>query len=68
MKFKILFFLIIFSNKLYPQLNSKNIDNKRILIVAGSLTSATLGTYFYIQNAWWSADQVSFHFDLIFLN
>lgn len=63
MKFKILFFLIIFSNKLYPQLNSNNIDNKRILIVAGSLTSATLGTYFYIQNAWWSADQVSFHFD-----
>ena len=63
MKFKILFFLIIFSNKLYPQLNSNNIDNKRILIVAGSLTTATLGTYFYIQNAWRSADQVSFHFD-----
>ena len=66
MKFKILFLLttfIMFSNRTYAQADTSRINKKRIFIVGGSLASATLGTYLYIQNAWWSDDQVPFHFD-----
>ena len=53
----------MFSNRTYSQADTSRINKKRIFIVGGSLASATLGTYLYIQNAWWSEDQVSFHFD-----
>ena len=66
MKFKSLFLVIVvifFFQNIFAQNDSSQISNNRVFIVGGSLALALGASYCYVQNAWWSDNQVSFHFD-----
>ena len=65
MKFKSLFFitiLILFFQNSFCQ-NDTTLNKKRVFIASSSLIGALGGSYWYIQNSWWSEKQVPFHFD-----
>lgn len=66
MKFKSLFFLVIFfvlSQNIFGQSDSLKLNKKRVFIVGSSLAGALGGSYLYVQNSWWSEKQEPFHFD-----
>tara|TARA_B100001250_G_scaffold85675_1_gene70764 strand:- start:423 stop:1367 length:945 start_codon:yes stop_codon:yes gene_type:complete len=66
MKFKSLFLILIailFSQSVLAKSDSIQINKNRVLVVSSSLLGAIGGSYWYIQNSWWSDKQVSFHFD-----
>ena len=66
MKFKSLFFLVIFfvlSQNIFGQSDSLKVNKKRVFIVGSSLAGALGGSYLYVQNSWWSEKQEPFHFD-----
>lgn len=70
MNFNSLLFIILF---LSSALNVKaeglrtntpdSINKGRLLIVSSSIGVALYGSYYYIENAWWSDKQINFHFD-----
>ena len=66
MKFKSLFLvglsILIFQN-ISAQTDTLKINKKRVLVVSSSLGAALGGSYWYIQNSWWSDKQIPFHFD-----
>ena len=66
MKFKSLFLvglaILIFQN-ISAQTDTLKINKKRVLVVSSSLGVALGGSYWYIQNSWWSDKQIPFHFD-----
>ena len=66
MKFKSLF-LVGLSILIFKNISAKNdtlkIDKKRVVVVSSSLGVALGGSYWYIQNSWWSDKQIPFHFD-----
>ena len=67
MKIKILFFflLLLIINGVYANIPTKrdSLNKGRVIIVSGSLGAALAGSYWYIQNSWWSEKQIDFHFD-----
>ena len=66
MKIKILFSFaiqILFFQNIFGQNESLKVDSKRALIAGGSIALALGGSYWYIQNSWWSDKQIPFHFD-----
>jgi len=70
MNFKSLLCIIFF---LIPTLNINaegqtistldSINKGRVLIISSSLGAVLYGSYYYIENAWWSDKQTNFHFD-----
>ena len=54
--------ILIFQN-ISAQTDTLKINKKRVLVVSSSLGVALGGSYWYIQNSWWSDKQISFHFD-----
>ena len=38
-------------------------NNKRFFIAGSSIALALAGSYWYIENSWWSDKQIPFHFD-----
>lgn len=40
-----------------------SINKVRVSVVSSALSLAVYGSYYYIENAWWSEQQQSFHFD-----
>ena len=42
---------------------SDSINKGRVLIISSSLGAILYGSYYYIENAWWSDKQTNFHFD-----
>jgi len=66
MKFKSLFLIVIFifsGRNVFSQNDSLKVNKKRVVIVGSSLAIALGGSYWYIQNSWWSEKQIPFHFD-----
>ena len=67
MKIKILFFflLLLIINGVYANIPTKrdSLNKGRVIIVSSSLGAALVGSYWYIQNSWWSEKQIDFHFD-----
>ena len=66
MKFKSLFLicvLVFFSQDILAQSDTLKVSKKRIFIVGSSLMGSLAGSYYYVQNSWWSDKQTSFHFD-----
>ena len=67
MKIKILFLflLLLVINGVYANTTTKrdSINKERVIIVSSSLGVALGGSYWYIQNSWWSEKQIDFHFD-----
>ena len=66
MKFKSLFLIVIFifsGRNIFSQNDSLKVNKKRVVIVGSSLAIALGGSYWYIQNSWWSEKQIPFHFD-----
>ena len=66
MKFKSLFLLtisIFFVENLHAQDDGLKFNKKRFIVVSSSLALTVGGTYYYIQNSWWSDKKRSFHFD-----
>ena len=66
MKLKSLFLLggsIVLSQNIFGQSDSLKVNKKRVFIVGSSLAVALGGSYWYIQNSWWSDKQIPFHFD-----
>ena len=66
MKFKSLFLIVIFifsGRKVFSQNDSLKVNKKRVVVVGSSLVTALAGSYWYIQNSWWSEKQIPFHFD-----
>ena len=67
MKIKILFLflLLLVINGVYANTTTKrdSLNKARVIIVSGSLGAALGGSYWYIQNSWWSEKQIDFHFD-----
>ena len=66
MKFKSLFLVVLsalFCQEILAQIDTIKVNKKRVLIVSSSLGAALGGSYWYIQNSWWSDKQTSFHFD-----
>jgi len=66
MNFKSLFscvLLVLFSATIYAKSDSTKIKKGRVLIVSSSLGAALGGSYYYIQNSWWSEKQTTFSFD-----
>mgnify|MGYP001238017245 CR=1 FL=1 len=55
--------LIFLSQTILAQVDTLNIKKKRIFLVSSSLLGAVSGSYLYIQNSWWSDEQIPFHFD-----
>tara|TARA_B100000401_G_scaffold437764_1_gene384164 strand:+ start:2075 stop:2965 length:891 start_codon:yes stop_codon:yes gene_type:complete len=44
-------------------LNTDSINNYKLTAVSSSLVLALSGSYFYIENSWWSEESVAFNFD-----
>ena len=66
MKFKSLFLVVLsalFCQEILAQIDTIKVNKKRILIAGSSLGAALGGSYWYIQNSWWSEKQTEFHFD-----
>lgn len=66
MNFKSLFlvgFLLLFSQDIFSQKDTSKVNKKRVFIVGSSLGATLGGSYWYIQNSWWSEKQIPFHFD-----
>jgi len=66
MKFKSLFLAVLsalFCQEILAQIDTIKVNKKRILIAGSSLGAALGGSYWYIQNSWWSEKQTEFHFD-----
>ena len=66
MNFKSLFlvgFLLLFSQEIFSQKDTSKVNKKRVIIVGSSLGATLGGSYWYIQNSWWSEKQIPFHFD-----
>ena len=66
MNFKSLFlvgFLLLFSQDIFSQKDTSKLNKKRVFIVGSSLGATLVGSYWYIQNSWWSEKQIPFHFD-----
>ena len=66
MKFKSLFLVVIaivIFQKISAETDTLKINKKRVLVVSSSLGVALGGSYWYIQNSWWSDKQIPFHFD-----
>jgi len=66
MKFRSLFLigiLIFTSQKGFTQNDSLKVNKERIFLVGSSIALALGGSYLYIQNSWWSEQQIPFHFD-----
>ncbi|MDG1427055.1 MAG: DUF2279 domain-containing protein [Flavobacteriales bacterium] len=55
--------LIFLSNTILAQTDTNYINKKRFFLVSSSLASGLVASYLYVQNAWWSAEQIPFHFD-----
>ena len=65
MKFKSLFLVVIaivIFQKISAETDTLKINKKRVLVVSSSLGVALGGSYWYIQNSWWSDKQIPFHF------
>ena len=43
--------------------DTSKINKTRLYIMSGSLVASLTGTYFYIENSWWSEQSKDFHFD-----
>ncbi len=66
MKFKSLFLVVLsalFCQEILAQIDTIKVNKKRVLIAGSSLGAALGGSYWYIQNSWWSEKQTEFHFD-----
>lgn len=66
MKFKSLFVIgisFLLLQNLFAQNDSLRLNKKRVFIAGSSLAVALGGSYWYIQNSWWSEKQIPFHFD-----
>ena len=57
-----LFFYFNISNA-KDTLNTDSINNYKLAAVSSSLVLALSGSYFYIENSWWSEESVAFNFD-----
>lgn len=55
--------LILLSNTILAQLDTNSINKKRFFLVSSSVVGSLTASYLYVQNAWWSAEQIPFHFD-----
>ena len=55
--------LILLSNTVLAQLDTNSINKKRFFLVSSSVVGGLAVSYLYVQNAWWSAEQIPFHFD-----
>lgn len=55
--------LIFLSNTVLAQSDTNYINKKRFLLVSSSFVSGLAASYLYVQNAWWSAEKIPFHFD-----
>lgn len=42
---------------------SDSINKGRLVIVSSSLGAVLYGSYYYIENVWWSEKKTNFHFD-----
>ena len=66
MKFKILFLCIasmfLFQN-IFALEDSVKVNKKRVFIAGSSIALAIAGSYWYIENSWWSDRRIPFHFD-----
>jgi hypothetical protein len=47
----------------FTQNDSLKVNKKRVLVIGSSLALTIAGSYWYIQNSWWSERQIPFHFD-----
>ena len=66
MNFKSLFlvgFLLLFSQEIFSQKDTSKVNKKRVFIAGTSLGAIFGGSYWYIQNSWWSEKKIPFHFD-----
>ena len=57
MKIKSLFLLgiqTLLFQSIFGQNDSLNVNKKRVLIAGSSLAVALAGSYWHIQNSWWS--------------
>ena len=66
MKFKSLFLVVLsalFCQEILAQIDTIKVNKKRFLIAGSSLGAALGGSYWYIQNSWWSEKQTEFYFD-----
>jgi hypothetical protein len=66
MKLKSLFLIGIFIfsfQSTFGQSDSLKTNKKRFFIIGTSLSGVLVGSYWYIQNSWWSDKQIPFHFD-----
>ena len=66
MNFKSLFLvgsLLLLSQDIFSQKDTSKVNKKRVFIVGSSLGATLGGSYWYIQNSWWSEKQIPFHFD-----
>lgn len=66
MKFKFLFLFIViifFTQNIFGQKEIVKVNNKRVVIAGSGIALALAGSYWYIENSWWSDRQIPFHFD-----
>ena len=42
---------------------SDSINKCKVLIVSSSIGAALYGSFLYVENSWWSDQQMNFHFD-----
>ena len=66
MKFKFLFLFIViifFTQNIFGQQEIVKVNNKRVVIAGSGIALALAGSYWYIENSWWSDRQIPFHFD-----
>ena len=59
----ILNFSILQNSITFSSNDTTKINSNRIIIVSSSLALALSGSYYYIENSWWSEQQKNFHFD-----
>ena len=66
MKFKSLFlsvFMVFSCQSTIAQNDTIRLNKNRVFIVGSTLSASLFGSYYYLQNSWWSESQIPFHFD-----
>ena len=59
----LIFLLHLNTSNAQKSLNSDSISTCKLVAVSSSLALALTGSYWYIENSWWSEDRGSFNFD-----
>lgn len=64
LKHIIVFLVSLFMiSKSYSQIDSTKANPYKLALVLSSGASVLVGSYFYVQNSWWSEQSTAFHFD-----